>query len=293
MGYNLLMIKLIIMDVDGVIVGHKVGVNFPTPSQKVADALKKVKDSGVPIVLCTGKFYQGAQPTIQKAKLNNPHITDSGAVIFDPVTEEVIRSFSIEPALVDKIINTATTNNIYIEMYSERNYFIQKGNGSDILSDLPRRTAILQKEPIVVDSLINEAKKQTVIKLLTIDKDIQEREKTEKLFSQFSEQLNMTWTIHPSTNPRQYCLITSTEASKANATKAVAEQLGISLENTLGVGDTLGDWEFMKLCSYVATMEDGSEELKKLVDSKGEGRYFIAPSVDEDGILKVLDHFLK
>lgn len=53
----------------------------------------------------------------------------------------------------------------------------------------------------------------------------------------------------------------------------------------MGVGDTLGDWEFMKLCGYSAAMGDAPEELKKLAN-------FTAPSVDKDGILEIFDHFL-
>ncbi len=57
------MVKLIITDVDGVIVGHKVGVNFPYPSQKVIEALKEVKLS-IPVVLCTGKYL--VAPSVDK-----------------------------------------------------------------------------------------------------------------------------------------------------------------------------------------------------------------------------------
>lgn len=282
------MIRLIIMDVDGVIVGHKKGVNFPYPSKKVISALKKVRQSGIPVVLCSGKFYQALKPVIQKAQLNNLHITDSGSVVFDPVTER-IRSFSIERNLASNIISIAILNNIYIEMYSEDDYFIQQGNRDEML---PRRVLILKKEPKIVKSLVKEAAKYKVIKLITVDKNMQERKKTEKILSQFEEKVNIIWTMHPSTKPWEYCLLTSTEASKTSAAKAVAKQLGITLEDTLGVGDTLGDWEFMKLCGYAATMEDGSTKLKGLVESKGEGKYLVAPSVNEDGILNIFDYFL-
>lgn len=283
------MVKLIIMDVDGVIVGHKIGVNFPYPSPKAISALKNVREKGIPVVLCTGKYYHALKPTIRKAQLNNPHITDSGAVIFDSFTEKVIRSFSIEKGLASRIINTAISNNIYIEMYSENDYFVQKDADSEILG---HRIIALQRDPVVVESLVSEAEKHTVIKFLTIDKNEEKIKRTKKLLEQYRGQVTLTWTLHPSTVPWEYCLITSTEASKAHAAKAMANELGISFENTLGIGDTLGDWEFMKLCGYAATMEDGSTELKGLVESKGDGKYLVAPSVNEDGILKILDYFL-
>jgi len=50
-----MVIKGIIIDVDGVIVGDKEGLNFPNPSKPVMDKLMKLKDNGIKICLCTGK----------------------------------------------------------------------------------------------------------------------------------------------------------------------------------------------------------------------------------------------
>lgn len=42
----------------------------------------------------------------------------------------------------------------------------------------------------------------------------------------------------------------------------------------------------------VATVANGSDELKKLIKSKGEGKYFMSHhSVDENGILDILNYF--
>ena len=60
----------------------------------------------------------------------------------------------------------------------------------------------------------------------------------------------------------------------------------------LGVGDSKSDRNFIELCKYGAAMGNASQELKDLVSSKGEDYAFIGPSVDENGILTILDHFL-
>lgn len=276
------------MDVDGVIVGHKIGVNFPYPNSKVITALKKTRQKGIPIVLCSGKYYPVIEPIILQANLDNPHITDAGSLIINPITKEV-HSFNIGTNLVSNIINVCLQNNIYTEMYSVDDYFTQKNVKSEILS---YRIAILQKDPIVVESLTKEAKKHHVIKLIIVSRDYEEKRQTKKVLEQFQGQVTFTKTMHPSTKEWEYCVITSTEASKAHAAKAVAENLGISFENILGVGDTLSDWEFMKYCFYAAAMEDGTPELKELVKSKGEGKYLIAPSVNEDGIIDIFNFFL-
>lgn len=50
------MIKAIIADVDGVIVGNRRGVNFPLPNKVVMQKLKDLHKKGIPIVLCTEPF---------------------------------------------------------------------------------------------------------------------------------------------------------------------------------------------------------------------------------------------
>ncbi len=284
------MIKLIILDVDGVIVGHKDGVNFPNPSKKVIAALKKIRQKGIPIVLCSGKSSWAIEPIILSASLNNSHISDGGGLIFNSLAKKIIQAVAIEKELVSGFINTCIENRVYIEAFSIDDYFIPKNSPKEISS---RRSLILQKEPNMVESLAEEAIKHKIIRLQAIVFKQEDKRRLENLLKPYQGKITSIWTTHPTTPPWAYFLATAINASKAYAARTVAEELGVSFEDTLGVGDTLGDWEFMKLCSYAAAMADGSIELKKLVESKGEGKYLIAPSVNDDGILKTLDYFLK
>lgn len=281
------MVKMIISDVDGVIVGHKKGINFPYPSKKVISALKKVRQSGIPVVLCSGKSLNPIKPIISKAGLQNLHITDAGAIIFDPETEQSF-AFSIENSVSKKLTKNFLKNDLLTEIYTENAYFLQKNHVNNLTS---KRILIQQRDPVIVESLMDCIYGKTIIKIIALAKNQQEVGKIEGIVKLFKEKINFIWTLHPSTGSLQYGLVTSKTASKAIAAKEVSKRLGIPLEDTLGIGDTPGDWEFMKLCGVVAAMEDGSEELKKLVESKGKGKYIIAPSVNKDGILKALEFF--
>lgn len=277
------MVKLIVLDVDGVIVGHKIGVNFPYPNKKVISRLKEIRQSGIPIVLCSGKSRWPIEPIILKANLNNPHITDGGGLIIDPVAKKIIRSFSIEKDVVLDFINTSVENKIFIEAFSADDYFIPKYSPSEQVS---QRTLIMQRQPKIVDSIADEASKHEIIRLQPIIFNKQDKEKIEKLFSHLKGRLKFIWTMHPSTKPWEYYLATAPDASKANAVKEVAKSLNISLDDALGVGDTMGDWEFMKFCGHTAAMGNAPDELKKLSQ-------FTAPSVDDDGILEVFRTMLE
>ena len=53
----------------------------------------------------------------------------------------------------------------------------------------------------------------------------------------------------------------------------------------------IGDWNFMQLCGQVATLENGTRQLKTLIQTKGLNNCYISPSVDENGFLDILNHF--
>ncbi len=50
------MINAIILDIDGVIVGEKIGFNSPNPHPDVLKALPNVREKDIPIILCSAKL---------------------------------------------------------------------------------------------------------------------------------------------------------------------------------------------------------------------------------------------
>ena len=76
--------------------------------------------------------------------------------------------------------------------------------------------------------------------------------------------------------------------SKKQATLNVLSHLNIDPIDVLSVGDSTSDWKFMELCGFVATLENGQDPLKKLVNDK---KGFIGGHVDQNGLLEILDHF--
>src|SRR5258708_2592085 len=101
------MIKAIIADVDGVLVGKRSGINFPLPSDQVIQKLSEVHAGETPVVLCTAKFNYAVRGIIKKANLSGPHITDGGALILDPISGTVMRKYVLEPRLARDIVKAS------------------------------------------------------------------------------------------------------------------------------------------------------------------------------------------
>ena len=283
------MIRALILDIDGVLVGEKIGYNSPNPHTDVISAIQKIHSNTLPVTFCTGKPHYAIGQLIEDCGLQNPHITDGGALIMDPVSQKIIKKHVMSADLVDQLIEVFTQANIYTELYTPSGYIIQKNQFRENLT--PVHTHILQTPPLIVESLRNEAQKQEIIKVMPVAKNNKEKETLIHLFEPFQARAVLSLGVHPIANPHQFGLITAHGVSKKQSAVDAMHALGIDMKNCLGVGDSTSDWQFMEHTGFAATLGNGTTELKNLVGTKGSTGFVTDKSVDENGILAIFDHF--
>ncbi len=281
-------IKGMILDVDGVIIGEKIGFNSPSPHPEVISALKEIRSKGIFVSLCTAKPHFSIKDIIEDAGLDNLHITDGGGVIIDPIDDVILKSNIIDSSSAVKVLETYLKNNVYVEFYTVDDYFIQENQVSEITG---KHAHVLQREPRLVKSLVESAGRNKVTKIMPIARDVEDKKRLIKLFRPFENELVLSWGVHPVALPLQFGIITAKGISKKNAWEEIIRDANISFGEVLGVGDSTSDWQFIRLCRYGAAMGNASEELKELVRSKGKEFSCIAPSVDQNGIIDVFRHF--
>lgn len=282
------MIKGIILDVDGVIVGDKIGFNSPYPHADVIKRLKEIRKKGIIVSLCTAKPHYSIRRIIEDAQLNNFHITNGGSVIINPIDNLIYKKHIINKEIVPKILNIYLKSKVYTEFYTVEDYFIQRDQQNKLTKT---HTHILQQSPKIILSLIEEAKNQDVVKIMPVAKDKKDKERLTELFEPFKNELTLSWGIHPIALPHIFGIITPKGISKKQAVFEIASNYHIKPEELLGIGDSTSDWQYMESCKYVGTLENGSDELKKLIKSKEKNNYVMGRSVDENGIIDILNYF--
>ena len=282
------MIKAIILDVDGIVVGEKIGYNSPYPHPDVISALRTVREK-MPIALCSAKPHYAIAEIIKRAGLNNPHIADAGAVIIDPIDNVIVKEYDVGKSLARKVLEACVREKVYVEFYTVDDYFMQKSSVSDITRI---HEHILQRKPKELEDIVAESAKFKITKIVPVAVDEEDKKRVSEILMQFSGKLSISWGVHPVALPLQWGIVTAKGSSKKEGAEAIATSLKVSMDEMLGVGDSTSDWTFISLCGYGATVANGSKELKALLRSKGEGNYYISDrSVDENGILDVLKHF--
>lgn len=281
-------IKGIILDVDGVIVGEKIGFNSPNPHIDVINKLKELRNKGIPISLCTAKPHFSIGEIIESAGLDNYHITDGGGVIINPINNSIVKKHILDKELVKQILEMYIKNNVYTEFYTVDNYFIQKSQENNITS---QHRHILQKDPVMLDDIAEESLKYDVTKLMPIALNEEDQVKVAKMFEDLNTGLTLSWGIHPVANPLKFGIITASGISKKEGAIEISKNMNIPLENILAVGDSTSDWQFIELCGYGAAMGNASNQLKELVKTKQKGHFYIGGNVDENGIIEILNYF--
>ena len=281
-------IKGIILDVDGVIVGEKIGFNSPNPHIDVINKLKELRNAGISISLCTAKPHFSIGKIVKDAKLDNYHIADGGSVIINPINNTIVKKHILDKELVKSILKMYIENNVYTEIYTIDNYFIQISQECDIT---PKHIHILQAKPVMLENIVEDSYQYNVTKIMPIALDEEDKFRVSKLFEELNTGLTLSWGIHPVANPLKFGIITAPNISKKEGAIEISKNMNISLENILAVGDSTSDWQFIELCGYGAAMGNASNELKELVKTKKEGHFYIGGNVDENGIIDILNYF--
>ena len=282
-------IDWVILDVDGVLLGEKQDFNYPHPHDKVIEALAAARKSGVQVTLCTGKPYFSMEKIVRDAGLDGPHIGDNGSVIFDIFAGKAVAKKTISPKIATKIVSELLDSGVSLEVHDGTNYYFQKGNVNPDL--LEKRIRLMHKPPIIVDSLADAVKQKELTKITAFAKDESEKPRVEKVYGKYADKLSFIWNFVPVTNPVQYGMITAKGISKEYAVEEVAKVSGKRFDTALGIGDGMIDWKFILLCHYGCAMGNAVPKLKELIKTKGAGNYFIAPHVDDHGVIDAFMHF--
>lgn len=240
------------LDVDGTTVPNRPD---GMPSKKVTEAIAKAKDK-IYIGLITGRPIYNVLHIYKHLELSGPLVLLGGAQIIEPKTGHLLYERVIEKKDILLLCNMLKQLDIifYIDE-KDRSYKYTQ-------SYIPHTPCTLLVEdvlPHLADQIIQE---------ITISMP---HIQTHKLVSY--------------THGRICITIAHAEATKQHAIWEVAKILQIHTEEIIAVGDGYNDFPFFMACGLKVAMGNAVDELKAIAD-------YIAPTVDEDGIVDVIERFV-
>ena len=256
-------IKALFFDIDGTLVSFK---THKIP-QSTVDALEQAKKNGVEVYISTGRPQLLITNLGQIEHLIDGYITTNGARCF--VGDKVVSQHAIFPEDVKKIIEAADRDDYPAIVVGEHHLAIH--HYTDEVYEIFAKGLGVDCEIFLTD--VNELGDEKVLQVTPFCSVEQEA----LLMPTLSNCTSGRW--HPA-----FTDITAADADKGKGLHAMADYLGLNIDETMAFGDGGNDISIVREAGIGVAMGNAGDNLKQIAD-------YITTHVDEDGVKNALLHF--
>ncbi len=227
--------------------------------EDVKFALDEAKKQGIKIVLCSGRPIGGMRSYIKELNLDQDGdfaIAYNGAFVQDTHTNEVVAQISLGHDDLVRLYDLST------ELETPMHFFDVKGvyTPNTDISEYTVLESYLNKIPLGYRQVSDVPTDLSIPKIMFIDKPANLTQTIQKLPANLNEQYTIVQSapyflefVHPS-------------ASKGNAVKKLAEQLGIKQEEVMSIGDNGNDLSMITYAGCGVAMDNAIPEVKAAAD---------------------------
>lgn len=257
-------IKLVAVDLDGTLLTDNRDI---TP--QVFDAVQDAKKAGVKVVIATGRPISGVQKILKDLKLTDPGdyvITFNGGLVQDAATaEDVVKeTLSYDDYLDIELL----ARKLKLPMHASTKQGMYTANRN--IGKYTIYESMLVDSPVFYRTPEEMAGKE-IVKIMMVDEPDILDEKIKLIPQAFFDKYNI------SKSAPFYLEITPKTASKGKAIQYLAEYLGLTLDQTMAIGDQENDRSMLEMVHNPVVMENGTAELKKIAK-------YITKSNQESGV---------
>lgn len=265
------MIPLMVLDLDGTVIGSKGHVE-----DCVWQAVEKAAAAGMKFAVCTGRPCMGvAQKVATRLGPSNPHIFQSGAQIAYPGGES-IKVFALKEGAARSLVEEARKKNLTLELYTPTTLFVERK------TPLGEAHAKMIGVNAIVADLLEVVGTEPVVRAQWV----LEVAEGESVLAPPPKGVQLSRAGSPAMPGTLFISVTQGEVSKGSALKLLAEVMKVPLDEVVGVGDSVGDIPFLDLVGFPVVMGNAEEDLK--------ARYgTVAGDVDRCGLVPVIERALR
>lgn len=247
--------KALMIDVDGTLM---ISQRDALPTKKVTEAIKKAS-TVLHVGIATQRAIPNTFPIMKHLDLTGPSVLAGGAIIVDGQTFKVIKEEVIDTNSLNQVIEIMKK---YQQKY-QTPFLVQ----DSILGDQQWVEGYIPKKPFA-----------TFIGNL----DLEVAEELEDRLSKIPK-----ISVHKVTPwvGKFGVVVSNALATKQHGIFEVAKILGIDTQEIIGVGEGYNDFPLLMACGLKVAMGNAVDDLKAIAD-------YIAPSVEEDGVVDVINKFI-
>lgn len=285
------MIKCIATDMDGTLLNANQEI-----SEANKLAIQAAQEKGIDFLVATGRSYHDLRYILEKVDIKCPAICLNGAEIRDE-EGNVEHGIGLDKATADKVAYVLDNADMYYELYtSNGTYTTNYEKGIQAVMDI-YRTANPSIEASTLRETVEKRFEKRLIKIVDNFDGIFGAEdivtykffgfsKDASLLVDVSRRFEEIKGITVTASGRQNIEITHKHAQKGNALKRYTEKRGISLEDTMALGDNYNDLSMLEVVGHSVAMGNAEKEIKDAC------RYLTGLNT-EDGVAEAINKILE
>jgi len=263
--------KMIVLDLDDTLLRDDL-----TISPRTKQSLMEAQEAGVKVVLASGRPTSAMLPIAEELNLKEYGsfiLSFNGGKIINCQTGEEWFSSTLSTEIVHQLYDISQRENVWIHTYVGDTIVTDKANPyTDIEGELT-------KLPINVVDNFNDAVTEPVVKVLML----KEPEILVKVEQKLQKEFEGILTVLRS---KPFFLeFTESGVTKGTSLSSLIQQLGISREEVIAMGDSNNDLSMIQFAGLGVAMGNASDEIKAQAD-------FITDTNMNDGVAKVVEEFI-
>jgi len=261
--------RLVAFDVDGTLVGRDLKI-----SPRVREAIAKMREGGVAGCLVTGRMYRSTLPFVRELHFEAPVICYQGAAIIDPATDDVLDHVALSNEVVRELVAAAEADRVHLQLYRNDEYYCEARNR---FSELYASLAFT--EPVVVPSLREAFAYSPATKAVIVLDAPAAQHYAERLAERLRGRAYVTRSLP------EFVEVLDPAVDKGVALGFVAKRLGITMEETLAIGDSWNDAPLLRAAGFGVAMGSAPPELREIADA-------CVDDLAHDGVAQALETFV-
>jgi Cof subfamily protein (haloacid dehalogenase superfamily) len=223
-------IRLVALDIDGTLIPPGAG-HEAYPDADIADAIARLVDAGVRVVLASGRMYPGTVRIARHFNIDGPLICQQGASVHR-MDGSLLHRFSIDPGVAEQLVSFALEHDFPYAWFDAVRYLVSRPN--EACAEYGRVSGVMPEYrddahragviPTGIDIISTVERANSVHRILE---------------SRFGERINLL--DFPSVTAAH-----SREASKGNALALLAQDFDIDQQAVLAIGDSVNDASMLR-----------------------------------------------
>ena len=269
--------KIIISDMDGTLLKTDKSI-----SKNTINTVNDMRRQDIDFTIATGRIYPVVLDTVDEMNITKPLILCNGAIIQDPITQEIYYSKTLDNSIAVEILKKIEKTNCYFYYYTDDSinakslkYTTAHYNEQNKKSKQEKKIKIN-----ILEEVIEKAKNDIIYKIVALDDNKDKLEDIKEKLKEFKDYITIVSSYHNNIE------IVANGVDKGSGVKFFAQKFGYDIKNIMCIGDEENDESMLKVAGFSVAMGNANNNMKKIAD-------FITDTNDNDGISKAILEFAK